>query len=72
MRKPVGVAALGNDIFVVCEDGSTWKLVGSVAGWVESRPIPGSERQGIIDPNGYQAQVNKDDEAYRRATGEGR
>ena len=39
-REPVGVVKDGTALFVVCNDGTCWKLKGST--WVQGTPVPGT------------------------------
>jgi hypothetical protein len=44
VRRPVSAMRRGDDVLVVCDDGSVW--LRRPTGWIEEPPIPGSDANG--------------------------
>jgi hypothetical protein len=43
-RRPISAMRRGDDVLVVCDDGSVWMR--RPTGWIEEPPIPGSDANG--------------------------
>ncbi|MBX6331928.1 MAG: hypothetical protein IRY91_08775 [Gemmatimonadaceae bacterium] len=41
VRRPISAMRRGDDVLVICDDGSVW--IKRPTGWTEEKPIPGSE-----------------------------
>ena len=44
VRRPISAMRRGDDVLVVCDDGSVWMR--RPTGWIEEPPIPGSDANG--------------------------
>lgn len=44
VRRPISAMRRGDDVLVVCDDGSVW--LRRPTGWIEEPPIPGSDANG--------------------------
>lgn len=48
VRRPISAMRRGDDVLVVCDDGSVW--LRRPTGWIEEPPIPGSDANGEKGP----------------------
>lgn len=48
VRRPISAMRRGDDVLVVCDDGSVW--LRRPTGWIEEPPIPGSDANGEKKP----------------------
>lgn len=48
VRRPISAMRRGDDVLVVCDDGSVWMR--RPTGWIEEPPIPGSDANGEKGP----------------------
>jgi translation initiation factor IF-2 len=49
VRRPISAMRRGDDVLVVCDDGSVW--LRRPTGWIEEPPIPGSDANGEKGPS---------------------
>jgi hypothetical protein len=48
VRRPISAMRRGDDVLVICDDGSVW--LRRPTGWIEEPPIPGSDANGEKGP----------------------
>lgn len=46
VRKPVAAVVLGDEMHVICDDGTTWRRIGA-GGYVQGPVVPGT----LADPD---------------------